>query len=102
MKQQQIPWYAEGGSGKLGDKVYYRLHGKTFVRKAPGSYNKIASEKQAAVRARMIEADRFAKGIIADPVLKALYEKKSKGRISAYCMAVSEYFSKTSSGASVP
>ena len=77
--------------GKLGDVVYFRLNGKTFMRKAAGSYNKTATTKQAPVRERFKEAHRFAQAVIADPVLKTLYTKKADGKCTAYSKAVSEY-----------
>ena len=94
MKAQQIPWYAKGGYGKLDKKVYYRRYGKLLVRKAAGSYNKIPTEKQEAMRIRFAAAHRFAQSIIADPVLKALYEQKGDNNHSAYTKAVSEYLKK--------
>ena len=77
--------------GKLGDVVYYQRNGKTFTRRAPGSYNKIPTEKQAPLRERFKEAHRFAQMVIADPVLKALYNKKANRKCTAYSKAVSEY-----------
>ena len=77
--------------GKVGDVVYFRLNGKTFMRKAVSSYNKTATAKQAPVRERFKEAHRFAQAVIADPVLKALYTKKADGKCTAYSKAVSEY-----------
>ena len=94
MKAQQIPWYAKGGYGKLDKKVYYRRYGKLLVRKAAGSYNKIPTEKQEAMRIRFAAAHRFAQSIIADPVLKALYEQNLGSHSSAYTKAVSEYLMK--------
>ena len=81
----------EGLSGKVGGWIYYQRFGKTFARKAPGSYNKVPTEKQAIVRARFTEAHHFAQSVINDPVKKAEYEKKSRGRSTAYSKAVSEY-----------
>ena len=81
----------EGLSGKIEGWIYYQRFGKTFIRKAPGSYNKVATEKQAIVRARFTEAHHFAQSVINDPVKKAAYEKKAKGHCTAYSKAVSEY-----------
>ena len=91
MKMKKESWLWQGGSGKLLGKVYYQRNGKTFARKAPGSYNKIPTEKQAAARLRFVEAHRFAQGIIADPVQKALYEQRAGKSYTAYAKAVSEY-----------
>lgn len=91
MKMKKERWLWEGGSGKLLGKVYYKRNGQTFARKAPGSYNKIPTQKQAAARERFMAANQFAKSILADPVLKALYEQNLGSHISAYSKAVSEY-----------
>ena len=91
MKMKKERWLWEGGSGKLLGKVYYKRNGKTFARKAPGSYNKIPTEKQAPARVRFADAIKFAQSIIADPMLKTLYEQNLGKHISAYSKAVSEY-----------
>ncbi|MEO8769131.1 MAG: hypothetical protein ABI402_03580 [Ferruginibacter sp.] len=80
-----------GLSGKIGDEVYYKRNGKTFVRKAPGSYNKIPSRKQAIERERFKQAHLFALSVINDPALKAAYNIKAKGLSTAYIAAVSEF-----------
>ncbi|MEP7165279.1 MAG: hypothetical protein ABI741_11330 [Ferruginibacter sp.] len=61
------------------------------MRKAAGSYNKTATEKQVPVREKFKAAHRFAQAVIADPLLKALYNKKANGKCTAYSKAVSEY-----------
>lgn len=91
MKYNQLPWYADGASGKIGKKVFYQRSGQVMVRKAPGSYNVIPTEKQATGREKFIAAVSFAKSIIADPVLKALYTQKADGKRTAYAQAVSEF-----------
>jgi len=91
MKLKEINMLAPGLSGKTEGYIFYNRFGKTFIRKAPGSYNKVPTEKQAIARARFIEAHRFAQSVINDPVKKAEYEKKAKGRCNAYSKAVSEY-----------
>ncbi len=91
MKMKKERWLWEGGSGKLLGKVYYKRNGQTFARKAPGSYNKIPTPKQAAARERFMAANQFAKTIIADPVLKAQYAARANRGGSAYSTAVSEF-----------
>lgn len=49
--------------GKLGDVVYYKRSGKTFIRQAPGSYNKIPTEKQAAARVDILPDCGAASGV---------------------------------------
>lgn len=90
MQHKKIKWWEEGGSGKIGNKVYYQLNGKTFRRKAPGvPYNIVPTEKQAAARQRFTAAHQFALTVINDLVLKAMYEKKAEGKCTAYAKAVS-------------
>ena len=50
-----------------------------------------ATEKQLPVRGRFIAAHRFTQGIVANPALKVIYDKKANGKCSAYSKAVSEY-----------
>ena len=88
---ENLEWHEERGSGKVGDMVYYNRWGKTYMRKRPGGYDKTATEKQAQARERFIAAHQFAQAVIADPLLKALYLQKAKGKCSAYSKAVSEY-----------
>lgn len=94
MKLKDTHWLSEGLSGKQGDLVAYQLYGKTYFRKAPGSYNKVPTQKQAEVRERFKAAHQFAQSVINDPVLKAEYSKKAKNRCSAYIKAVSEFLNK--------
>ena len=91
MKLGDENFLAPGLSGKRGDLIFYQRFGKTFIRKASGSYNKIPTEKQAIARANFIEAHHFAQSVINDPVQKAIYEKKANGLCTAYSKAVSEY-----------
>ena len=84
-------WYEDGGSGRVGDLVYYNRWGRTYTRRRPGGYDKTPTEKQAIAREHFITAHRFAQAVIADPVLKVLYLKKANGKCSAYSKAVSDY-----------
>ena len=81
----------QGHSGKVGNKVFYQRNGKTFIRKAQGSHNIIPTPLQAVARERFRQAHLFAQGIISDPVLKAVYQKRAKPMNSAYNVAVAEY-----------
>ncbi|MEO6488994.1 MAG: hypothetical protein ABIO04_03560 [Ferruginibacter sp.] len=84
----------QGLSGKMGDKVFYQRNGKTFVRRAPGSYNKNATPKQAESRTLFTQSHQFAQSVIDDPILKALYTKKANGKCSAYIAAMKEFLSR--------
>lgn len=89
----KIKWYTQGGSGKLGNKVYYQLNGKTFVRKAAGSYNKIPTPKQAAARERFAAAQQLAVQAMKDPLLKTKFEALAMGKCTAYAKAISVFLS---------
>ncbi len=97
MKYSRMNIITSGFSGKLGDIVYYQRGGKTFVRQAPGSYNKVATEKQTPGRNRFTEAVAFAKKIVADPVQKAIYQLKARKGRSAYSQAIVEYMAQPDS-----
>lgn len=88
-----LPDHLKGFSGKVGDIIIYNRFGNTYARKAPGSYNKIPTAKQAAARERFIAAHEFAKSIIANPVLKSLYALDLGTHTTVYSKAVSDYLS---------
>ena len=84
----------DGCSGKLGNRFYYRRNGKTFIRKAPGSYNKVPSPKQALQRELFRKANAFAKKVISDPLLKAQYQAIAVLPCSVYDAAIADYMKK--------
>ena len=92
--KQELNIIMRGMSGKCGPFVYYQRHGKTFVRKAPGSYNKEATPDQAIVRKQFLKANEYARSVMQDPLLKAKYlalaKRKYDGHI--YNTAVADYF----------
>ena len=53
---------------KMGNKVYSKRNGKTFVRKAPGNYITIPTEKQETFRALFIKAQQFTSAVLLDPL----------------------------------
>ena len=89
--ERELQQYEQCLSGRAGDMVYYNIKGKTYIRKRPGSYNKNPTAQQAAARLHFAAAIAFARSVIADPVLKALYTKKAAGKRTAYATAISEY-----------
>ena len=91
MKQQLSILYS-GMSGTLGDKVYYERRGATHVRQRPRyTYNDHPGPKQATTHDNFRAANLFAKSVVANPMLKALYAAKAKPGSNAYLTAVSEY-----------
>ncbi len=65
-------------SGKVGDKVYYQLNGKTIVRSLPQKSNVVPSEKQMLYRNKFKTAVLFLKPFAA--VLKKYNGFNKKGK----------------------
>ncbi len=91
IKYRELEWFEEGLSGTLNNKVYYRLNGKTFIRKVACQYDKTPSPKQAVARERFKLAQRFAATVMKDPVLRSQYVQIAAGKMTAYAKAISEY-----------
>ncbi len=89
--KQDLPTYQAGFSGSSGYEVFYNRKGQTFVRKNSNRFKNIPTQQQWIMRKRFADAVVFAKNVIADPALKALYNQMAGKRCSAYSMAVSEY-----------
>jgi hypothetical protein len=68
----------KGASGSFGDEFAFRqINGKTIIAPLPKKSDNV-SEKQAATRARFLNASLYAKSAIANPAMKAEYEAISK------------------------
>jgi hypothetical protein len=69
----------QGIRGKLGDKVYRVMRGKTFVQAAPVyNKNRIPSQNELAARARFTNAIAFARKAMVTWKLREYYEKVKK------------------------
>jgi hypothetical protein len=72
------PWIKEI-SGKMGDIVFKRLpNGETIMTQSPDMTNVEWSEAQQAHRVRFAQAVQNTKAALADPALRAKYEKIAK------------------------
>lgn len=81
-----------GLSGKVGDLVVFRQRfGKTLVGKIPLNSGKV-TESQQAVREKFLGAVAWAKTAIADPDLKALYNLRANGGVTAFNLALGDFF----------
>ena len=81
-----------GLSGKVGDLVVFRQRfGKTLVGKIPFNNGKL-SESQQAVREKFVKAVAWAKTAVGDPDLKALYSLRANGGITAFNLAIGDFF----------
>jgi hypothetical protein len=80
--------------GKVGEFVFRRTHtGEIILSKSPDMSNVKWSEAQAAHRQRFKEAIAYAKAAMADPQVRAIYEKlAAEQNKRPFDTAVSDYF----------
>lgn len=83
-------------SGSLDKEDQYTFRrtrkGKTILIKKPDMSRVQWSPAQEAGRRKMADAIVFAKGVLADPKLKAAYTRRAKRKGSdAFHLAISEY-----------
>lgn len=78
--------------GKMGDWTYRVMYGRQTVMKTPDMSNVKWSKAQNANRGRFAEAIAYAKQAMADPKVRAHYEKlgKNLGR-QPFRVAVSDF-----------
>ena len=85
----------QGASGNVGKKFVYRKRGKdTFITLMPElDKNATPTEQQVKVREQFYAASAYATGAIADPKIKAQYQKKAKAKsgVTAYNIAFRDY-----------
>ena len=80
--------------GRLGDYVFRRTHtGEVILSKVPDMSRVKWSKAQKAHRQRFKKAVAYAKAAMAEPKVRAVYEKMAakKGK-RPFDMAVSDYF----------
>lgn len=80
----------EGLSGKLGGILVFQKN--NIARTRPDTSKITWSEAQMQHRRRFEQARQFARAVIANPELKAIYQAKAKEGIGAYQVALSAYF----------
>jgi len=80
--------------GKLGDTVFRRLpNGELIASKTPDMSNVTWSKAQKAHRQRFKQAIAYAKAAMAEPKVRAQYEKAAvKAGKRPFDLAVSDYF----------
>ncbi|CAG1002295.1 hypothetical protein ANAEL_03059 [Anaerolineales bacterium] len=84
----------QGAQGKMGNVVFRRSHTgeMTLIKLADMSHVKW-SKAQKAHRQRFKEAIAYAKAAMAEPKVRALYEKSAaKEHKRPFSLAVSDYF----------
>jgi hypothetical protein len=80
--------------GTMYDVVFKRSpQGKMIVTKRPDMSKVKWSEAQQSQRERFTQASEYAKAALADPKVRAIYEKKAtKAKRRPRDMAISDYF----------
>jgi hypothetical protein len=80
--------------GKVGEFVFRRTHtGEMILSKVPDMSNVKWSKAQQAHRQRFKEAVAYAKAAMAEPKVRAMYEKSATEQHKRpFDMAVSDYF----------
>ena len=79
----------KGFSGKLGGQLVFQKNG--VVRSLPDPSKLKWTDAQRKHRSLFEEAKQFARFIVANPELKAIYQAKAKKGIGAYQVAISAY-----------
>jgi hypothetical protein len=79
--------------GKIGNMVYRRTaSGKIITTKCPDMSNVEWSPAQIAQRERLKQANAYARAAMADPRVRAIYEKTAKKKKrQPFRLAVSDY-----------
>lgn len=80
--------------GKIGDLVFKKLNGESYVARRPERTNRIPSDAQKAVQQRFREATVFGKTVMADAQARALYEAAARNRKKpTFSLMVADFFS---------
>ena len=79
--------------GKIGGLTYRVMYGKQTVMKTPDMSNVQWSEAQQENRQRFRQAIAYARAAMADPKVRAHYEKRGKkANRQAFRVAVSDFY----------
>ena len=79
--------------GKIGNMTYRVMYGKQTAMKTPDMSKVRWSEAQQTERQRFREAIAYARAAMADPAVRAQYEKRGKtAKRQAFRVAVSDFY----------
>jgi hypothetical protein len=79
--------------GKIGGMTYRMMYGKQTAMKTPDMSEVKWSEAQEAERRRFRKAIAYARTVMADPALRAQYQKRARrAKRQAFRVAVSDYY----------
>jgi len=92
MAQSKNNIVTHGLSGKVGDiLVFSQRGGKTIVGKVP-AHSQAVTDKQLAVQSKFQQAVIYAQASLGDNALKAEYAAQAKKGLTAYNVAVADFF----------
>ena len=77
--------------GRFDKWIYRVVKGHTVRSRYPDYSNMIRSERQLANQVRFRDATDYAKKVLANPELKAKYQKKVTGLQNAWNLAISDF-----------
>jgi hypothetical protein len=77
--------------GRFDKWIYRVVRGHTIRSRYPDYSHIIKSERQLANQVRFKDATDYAKKVLANPELKAKYQKKVKGLQNAWNLAISDF-----------
>jgi hypothetical protein len=77
--------------GRFDKWIYRVVRGHTIKSRYPDYSHIIKSERQLANQVRFKDATDYAKKVLANPELKAKYQKKLKGLQNAWNLAISDF-----------
>ena len=82
----------QNNQGRLGDRVYRVINGRTFSSRYP-VYKKgrKRSKKQCDNNAKFRDATVYAKRVMIDPTLRRKYEVRAKALQNAWNLAIQDY-----------
>ena len=81
-----------GYSGRFGQMFSFRqIGGETEAYRRPRKRKGPGTDKQEHHREKFLEATYYAKTVMADPALTAIYQEKTTARKSVYNLAVSDF-----------
>ncbi len=82
----------EGLSGSLGKQIVFKQYATgAVVSKMPDMSKVKPSAKQLEAKSKFSEAVNYARKILANPELKAAYQKKLRKGQTVYNFAIAEY-----------
>jgi hypothetical protein len=98
MARLKFNFLLAGASGKIGDLVIRQIGKNSYISTVPDMDHVVPTALQLKRREIFTAAVAYAKNIIHDVKLKAIYKKKVKKGERVYNFAIKEYYRKLKEG----